>query len=98
MGRRGPRSLVAAVLVAAVACSSPPAAGRRAGPGNRATRSHLTYEYVYRPGRDDGGSGWRPSTGTKWQGAGRHRQWRGCRHVFDPQLSAFLFGSPSQKD
>jgi hypothetical protein len=33
-----------------------------------------------------------------WTGGGRHPQWRGCRHVYDRKLSAFIFSSsaPSQ--
>ena len=30
--------------------------------------------------------------GGLWRG-GRHPQWRGCRHTFQPTLSAWIFGS-----
>jgi hypothetical protein len=26
-----------------------------------------------------------------WKGGGRHPVWRGCRHVYDPALSKFIF-------
>jgi hypothetical protein len=28
-----------------------------------------------------------------WTGGGRHPQWRGCRHVYDPKLATFIFSS-----
>jgi hypothetical protein len=28
-----------------------------------------------------------------WTGRRRHRQWRGCRHVYDRKLSAFIFST-----
>jgi hypothetical protein len=30
---------------------------------------------------------------TTWTGGRRHPQWRGCRHVYDRKLSAFIFSS-----
>jgi hypothetical protein len=94
--QRPARLLIATVLATAVACSSPRSDGsnapRSAGAVRSTARVEETYEYVYRPGHGDEGSTWKRSDGKRWEGAGRHPQWRGCRHTYDPGLSAFLFG------
>ncbi len=37
-------------------------------------------------------SRWSAGSGNpRWPSGGRHPVWRGCQHVYDPALSAFLF-------
>ncbi len=36
------------------------------------------------------GTAW--AAATIWPAGGRHPVWRGCQHVYNPALSAFLFG------
>jgi hypothetical protein len=37
-------------------------------------------------------SRWSAGSGNPgWPSGGRHPVWRGCQHVYDPVLSAFLF-------
>lgn len=38
----------------------------------------------------DDSARWSPRWGTAWKGGGRHPVWRGCRHVYDPEMTAFL--------
>jgi len=33
---------------------------------------------------------WSPGWGPLWKSGGRHPVWRGCRHVYDPGMTAFL--------
>ena len=33
---------------------------------------------------------WSPGWGPLWKSGGRHPVWRGCRHVYDPRMTAFL--------
>ena len=33
---------------------------------------------------------WSPGWGPLWKSGGRHPVWRGCRHVYNPRMTAFL--------
>jgi len=37
---------------------------------------------------------WSPTWGSLWKGGGRHAVWRGCRHVYDAAMTAFLNAPP----
>ena len=43
----------------------------------------------------DDSSRWSPRWGPLWTSGGRHPVWRGCRHVYDPGMTAFL-NTPAQ--
>ena len=45
----------------------------------------------------DDSSRWSPTWGPLWKSGGRHPVWRGCRRVYDPELTAFL-NSPATVD
>jgi hypothetical protein len=38
----------------------------------------------------DDAPSWSQSWGVLWKGGGRHPVWRGCRHVYNPKLTAYL--------
>ena len=38
----------------------------------------------------DDSSSWSPRWGPLWKSGGRHPVWRGCRHVYNPDMTAFL--------
>jgi hypothetical protein len=40
----------------------------------------------------DEASRWPPRWVSLWKGGGRHPVWRGCQHVYDPALNAFING------
>jgi hypothetical protein len=52
----------------------------------------------FHPGLIDRGSAgeneeYREAAGAnpRWPGAGRHEEWRGCRHTYQPALTAWIF-------
>jgi hypothetical protein len=40
----------------------------------------------------------RAGANPRWPGAGRHPQWRGCRHTYQPALTAWIFAAGGSAD
>src|SRR5438477_3520808 len=99
MGQRATRVAVGLLVLGCVSIAREPTAGVHLGrgpaPGPRPARVAVRPTTAVSPSaaEDEGYESRSGAQALRWSGAGRHPQWRGCQHTFQPALTAWIFSS-----
>jgi hypothetical protein len=94
-----PRAFVCALAIMAlsVACSGPRTAPSAPGSARRTSpRPAVVAVATATPAHSEEKEKEKDESYGLWRG-GRHPQWRGCRHTFQPAVSAWVFGSEGRR-